>query len=204
MPGAPSSASTTNPESSANAGSFAACAAATALICALARKLSPVSSGSPRPSSPADTASTPCGASSSRISTSLPGLWVAITSLPVIRRCMRNPTPAVSFAKRRDKGKDESPHRHFLQVHQTRDAFSRQRHQRQKLAFRERRLFGRALNLDDAAVAGHHEIGVGIGLGILGVIEIEYRRAVADAAGNRRDIVAQHIAGAGLEHIAGF
>ena len=66
------------------------CAAATALIRALAAKVSPVSSGSPRPSSPADTASTPCGASNSRISASLPGLWVAITSLPVIRRCMRH------------------------------------------------------------------------------------------------------------------
>ena len=60
-------------------------AAAIALIAALARKSSPVSSGSGRPSSPAETASTPCGASSSRISPSLPGLWVAITSRPVIR-----------------------------------------------------------------------------------------------------------------------
>ena len=66
----------------------AAFAAATALIAALARNVSPVSSGSPRPSSPAEIASTPCGASSSRISASLPGLWVAITRLPVIRRCM--------------------------------------------------------------------------------------------------------------------
>ena len=62
-------------------------AGATALITALARKVSPVSSGSPRPSSPAETASTPCGASSSRISRSLPGLWVAITSRPEIGRC---------------------------------------------------------------------------------------------------------------------
>src|SRR5665213_2171873 len=58
IPGAPSSASTTNPESSAKAGSCAAFAAATALIIALARKVSPVSSGSPRQSSPADNAST--------------------------------------------------------------------------------------------------------------------------------------------------
>ena len=54
------------------------------LDAALARKVSPVSSGSPSPSSPAETASMPYGASSSRISASLPGLWVAITSLPVI------------------------------------------------------------------------------------------------------------------------
>ena len=68
-------------------------------------KRSPVSSGSPRPSSPAETASTPCGASNSRISASLPGLWVAITSLPVIRRCMMR-------IRLRDG--------HLLQVHQTR------------------------------------------------------------------------------------
>jgi len=45
IPGAPSSASTTNPESSAKAGSCAALAAAIALIFALALKVSPVSSG---------------------------------------------------------------------------------------------------------------------------------------------------------------
>src|SRR5260370_34641295 len=70
----------------------------------------------------------------------------------------------------------QSRHGHFLQVDQPRHAFARQRHQRQKFAFRERRFFRRALHLDDAAVAGHHEIGVGIGLGILGIIEVEHRR----------------------------
>jgi hypothetical protein len=59
MPGAPSRASTTRPESSAKAGSCATLAAAIALIAALALKVSPVSSGSARPSSPADTASMP-------------------------------------------------------------------------------------------------------------------------------------------------
>src|SRR3984885_1345993 len=181
MPGAPSSASTTSPESSANAGSFAARAAAIALICALARKLSPVSSGSLRPSSPADTASTPCGASSSRISASLPGLWVAITSLPVIRRgwvmdnlsfvmAGHNSLPSQTTWTRRRPGMTafyESRHGHFLQVHQPRHAFARQCHQRQELVLRERGLFRRALHLDDSSIAGHDEIGVGVGLGIL-------------------------------------
>src|SRR6202011_1184127 len=155
IPGAPSSASTTNPESSAKAGSCAALAAAIALIFALARKLSPVSSGSPRPSSPADTASTPCGASNSRISASLPGLWVAITSLPVIRRCMAETMPDSARAAKVESGfpNEWSRHRHFLQVHQRRDALSGQRHQRQKLILRERRLFGGSLPLDDAAIA---------------------------------------------------
>src|SRR6478609_7627261 len=178
MPGAPSSASTTRPESSAKAGNCAASAAAIALIAALARNVLPVSSGSPRASSPAETASTPCGASNSRISASLPGLWVAITSRPVIRRCMCE-------IRLRDG--------QLLQVHQTRDTLARQFHQREELVLRERRLFGGALHLDDAAVAGHDEIGVGVGLGILGIVEVEHRRALIDAAGDRSDVVAQHV-----------
>src|SRR5215510_2264893 len=152
MPGAPSSASTARPESSAKAGSCAAFAAAIALIAALARKVVPVSLGSSRPRSPADTASTPWGASNSRISASLPGLWVAMTSLPVIWRCIVN-----------------SGHRDLLQLDQPRHALLRQRHQRQELGLGEWRLLGGALHLDDAAVTGHHKVGVGLGLRILGV-----------------------------------
>ena len=33
---------------------------------------------------------------------------------------------------------------------------------------------GRALHLDDAARSGHDEVGVRIGLGILGVVEVEH------------------------------
>src|SRR6266702_1922696 len=58
MPGAPPSASTTSPESSANAGRLAAVAAAVALMRAFSPKLRPLSAGSARPSSAADTAST--------------------------------------------------------------------------------------------------------------------------------------------------
>src|SRR5262245_60856157 len=146
MPGAPSSASTARPESSAKAATCAAFAAAIALIAALARKLAPVSSGSSRRRSPADTASTPWGASSSRISASLPGLWVAMMSLPVLWRCMLG-----------------SGHRDLLQVDESRHALLGQRHQREELGFRERRLLRSALHLDDAAVAGHHKVGVGFG-----------------------------------------
>src|SRR5690242_758026 len=111
---------------------------------ALARNVLPVSSGSSSPRSPADTASTPCGASSSRISASLPGLWVAITSLPEILRCM-----ALCNCD-------------LLQVDQSRHALPGQRDQCQQLVLRERRLLRGALHFDDAAVAGHDEIGVGI------------------------------------------
>src|SRR6266498_2938403 len=54
MPGAPPSASTTSPESSANAGKPAAFAAAVALMQAFSRKVAPLSAGSLRPSSGGD------------------------------------------------------------------------------------------------------------------------------------------------------
>src|SRR6201993_760449 len=144
MPGAPSSASTTIPESSAKAGSCAARAAAAALIRALAWKVSPVSSGSARPSSPAEIASTPWGAKSSRISASLPGLWVAITRRPVMWRCM------------------VLGDRQLLQVDQPGHALARKRHQAEEFLLREWGLLCRALHFDDATVAGHDEIGVGL------------------------------------------
>ena len=102
----------------------AACAAACALMRAFAAKVVPVSSGSGRPSSPAETASTPYGASSSRISPSLPGLCVAITSLPVI---------CGGCVMRR------SHHRQLLQVDQLADALAGERQQREQLLLGERR-----------------------------------------------------------------
>ena len=69
----------------------------------------------------------------------------------------------------------------------------------QELLLGERDLLRGALHLDDPPGAGHHEIGVGVGFRILGVVEIEHRRAVADAAGDRRHVVAQRIV---AEHVA--
>ena len=62
-----------------------------------------------------------------------------------------------------------------------------------ELLLRERHAFGRALDLDDAALAGHDEIGVGAGRRILEIVEVEHRLAVMDAAGDRRDMVLQHL-----------
>ena len=59
MPGAPLSAATQRPELSASAGILACSAAAQAFITALETKLAPVSSGSGRPSSAAEIATTP-------------------------------------------------------------------------------------------------------------------------------------------------
>ena len=71
------------------------CAAASAFSSALAWKLSPVSAGSARPSSPPLTQSTVKGASSSAISRTLPGLWLAMTSRPPWkRRAMLSASPS--------------------------------------------------------------------------------------------------------------
>jgi len=93
MPCAPPRADTSSPESSATAGSPEALAAASALSVAFSTKLWPVSSGSGKPSSPADTVSTPTEANSSASSLALPLLWVAMTilspalsSLTIVRR----------------------------------------------------------------------------------------------------------------------
>ena len=91
-------------------------------------------------------------------------------------------------------------HRHLLQIDQLADAFAGEVEQREKLLLAERRLFRGGLHFDDVAGAGHDEIGVGLGLGILGVVEIEHRGVVEHAAGDRRDMVAQRV---GLDHLAG-
>src|SRR5688572_6827051 len=57
-------------------------AEASAFSVALPTKLSSVSSGSAKPSSPADTGSIPNGPSSAAISRTLPALWLAMTSGP--------------------------------------------------------------------------------------------------------------------------
>ena len=53
------------------------------------------------------------------------------------------------------------------------------------------RAFGGALHLDEAAGAGHHDVHVGVAGRVLGVVEVEHRRAVDDADRHRGDEVAQ-------------
>ena len=52
---------------------------------------------------------------------------------------------------------------------------------------RERRALGGRLDLDEAAVAGHDDVRVDLGAGVLGVVEVEQRHAVDDAARDRGD-----------------
>ena len=51
---------------------------------------------------------------------------------------------------------------------------ARERHQRQELRLGERVALGRALDLDDAAALGQHEVGVRLRAAVLGVVEVEH------------------------------
>ena len=57
--------------------------------------------------------------------------------------------------------------------------------QRVEVAAREREPFGGALHLDEALVAGHHDVHVDLGAHVLGVLEVEHRRAVDDTDRDR-------------------
>src|SRR5690348_5564421 len=54
---------------------------------------------------------------------------------------------------------------------------------------REGIFFRRRLHLDEPAVAGHDDVHVGVGVGILGVVEIEHGHPVDDADGHSSDRV---------------
>ena len=60
-------------------------------------------------------------------------------------------------------------------------------------AARERRALGGALQLDEAAGAGHHDVHVGVARRILGVVEIEHRHAVDHTDRHRGDEIAQRL-----------
>jgi hypothetical protein len=62
-----------------------------------------------------------------------------------------------------------------------------------ELRFGERLLLRRALDLDDAAVAGQHEIGIGLGLGILGIVEVEHCRSLEQAARHRGHLAGDRV-----------
>jgi hypothetical protein len=51
-----------------------------------------------------------------------------------------------------------------------------------ELRLRERRVFRRRLDFDDAAVAGENEIRIDLGFRILNVFEIQDRHALMNAA----------------------
>src|SRR5713226_3610202 len=66
-----------------------------------------------------------------------------------------------------------------LQSDEPADADFSERQQLTHPFFRERRLFGRALDLDEGTRTGHDDVHVHLGGGVFHIVEIEHR-AVAD------------------------
>src|SRR3954452_15770984 len=169
MPGAPPRSAASIPESSAIVTSPVATWAARALISALASKLSPVSGGSST-SSGSGLRSTP--GSSAAISRTLCSLRVArITAAPPSRTCP------------------------LLHLPQAADPELGQPQQLVERGAGERRPLRRRLHLDQAAVAGHHHVGVDFGVGVLAVVEVTEGAAVdhpdadgGDGAGQRQRV----------------
>ena len=59
----------------------------------------------------------------------------------------------------------------------------------------ERFAFGRALDFDDAACAGHDDVHVGIAVRVFRVIEVEHRRTLVDADRDGGDVVTYRVGG---------
>ena len=132
-----------------------ASAAARALISAFSSNVSPVSGGS---SSASGSGSSGASGSSRWNSRSLWALRVARTSLDV--PCL--------------------PRRAGLDRAQALDPVLGEREQLVEVRARERRALGGRLDLDEAAVAGHDDVGVDLRARVLGVVEVEQRHAVDD------------------------
>ena len=125
----------------------------------------------------------PIGANSSASSRTLPSLWLAMTTVSP-----RLSSPVMAYATVS-----------FCSPTSSRDALSREHHQLVELLLAEGLGLRRPLHLDDAAGAGHHEIRVRVGFGILGIVEIEHGLSAIEPARHGGDVVAQH---AGLHHVA--
>ena len=162
-PGRPPSASASIPESSAIAGAPVASAAARALISAFSSNVSPVSGGS---STASGSGSSGASGSSRWNSRSLWALRVARTS-----RAMPCGYPvALAWTARRPSMPALGQGEELVEVRA-----------------RERRALGGRLDLDEAAFAGHDDVGVDLRARVLRVVEVEQRLAVDDAAGDGGD-----------------
>src|SRR5260370_344506 len=148
MPGWPPRAVTHRPESSAMAITPERSAAKRAFSMALPTKVDSVSSGSGRPSSPAETrAKRP--SSRAAISGSLPGLWVATRSFST--PCSERGISGLAYGLQ-------------LQRRQFGDAGFGQTEEGLEFLAREAALLARGLDFDDVSRAGENEIGVGLGV----------------------------------------
>ena len=76
---------------------------------------------------------------------------------------------------------------------QPRDARGREIQQLIELVAAERVAFGGALHLDEGAAAVHDHVHVGFGVRILGIVQIEHRRAAVDAHGDGGHLAVQRV-----------
>ena len=152
------------PESSANAARPVACAAARALIRALAAYVSPVSSG----------LSSSVG---QRVELDAGQQPFELAQLVVVARGEQEP--------------HGSAQRGFLRGAQAFDAGLREREQLVEVGARERRALRRGLDLDQPALAGHDDVRVDLRARVLGIVEVQQRDAVDDAARDRGDAAGQ-------------
>ena len=103
------------------------------------------------------------------ISRTLPSLWLAITSRPA--RCGSSPRGLQPALRK-------SPRSRSAPAGAAAAALPRRTF-----------AFGGDLRLHQLAVAGQHEIAVASGRAVLGIIEVEHRCAVVNAAADRRDLL---------------
>jgi hypothetical protein len=73
------------------------------------------------------------------------------------------------------------------------DAREREVQQRVQLGAAERRALGRPLHLDELAVTGRHDVHVGAGAHVLGVVEVQHGTAVDDAHADGGDAAHQRL-----------
>src|SRR5215469_5298707 len=176
MPGAPPSAGTTMPESSASAGSPLASAAAFAFNAAFASKLVPVSSGSGIPSVPAETVSIANGANSAENSWTVQELRLAMTRRsPVNRRAIASAEAECGTLMPGELANTRP---------------GKPQHLGEERLVKRGALGGR-LDLDNPARTGQHEIRIGFGLRILGIVQVEHRRPGDDPTRDRGHAVVQ-------------
>lgn len=95
---------------------------------------------------------------------------------------------------------DSARQRGLLRGHELFDTSASEVQQRIQFAALEGMAFGRTLNLNKAAGVVHHDIHVGFGGRIFGVVEVQHWRAAANADRNRRHVTVNRVA---LEQLAG-
>src|SRR6478735_7264969 len=176
----PLSASTASPESSATAGWPVAAATARALSSAFSWKLRPVSATSGtsgNSSTPTRSTASPASARIRLSSTTLCALRVARTTVG------------------RDATARSAREGRALERGQVGAAAGGEVEQRVEHLAVKRLGLGGALDLDEAAVAGHDDVHVGVGAHVLLVVQVEARLTVDDADRDRGNGAGQGLGG---------